>query len=208
LPIPPGFNGVPLYFQYDTRWGSYNYGKGKIHNCTGKSAGTIASSGCMPSSMAMIINYWAKKGYCKPTRPDVVGQFCLDYGGRVCGQGGSLTQVNASKFKEVFGLNFRSFSGNLTDTQVRSILKKGFPINHAGSTTGRTAKGVSRYYEAHYLVMTGVDDQNRIRINDSGSGPMGGKNVTYYDKEWSVANSRKTSQSYCYPDKLGDPLKK
>jgi hypothetical protein len=56
--------------------------------------------------------------------------------------------------------------------------------------------------------MTGVDDQNRIRINDSGSGPMGGKNVTYYDKEWSVANSRKTSQSYCYPDKLGDPLKK
>jgi hypothetical protein len=207
LPIPPGFNGVPLYHQGDTRWGGYNYGAGKKMTCSGKNGGTVKSAGCMPSSLSMIINYWAKKGYCKPTRPDVVAQFCVDYGGRVCGSGGSLLMIPREKFKEVFGLNIVPFS-NIGDDKVRTLLRKGFPVNHAGSTTGRTAKGVSKSYDAHYLVMTGIDDQGRIRINDSGNGPMGGKAITYYPSDsWASANSRKTSQSYLYPDALGDPLK-
>ena len=207
LPIPPGFNGVPLYFQYDNRWANYNYGVGKKMTCSGKGAGTISSSGCMPSSLSMIINYWAKKGYCKPTRPDVVGQFCVDYGGRVCGNGGNLTLIPKDKFKEVFGLNIVAF-GNIGDDKVRTLLKKGFPVNHGGKTNGKTAKGGSKSYGGHYLVMTGIDEQGRIRVNDSGNGPMGGKAITYYDSDkWSSANVTATSQSYLYPDALGDPLK-
>jgi hypothetical protein len=207
LPIPPGFNGVPLYFQYDNRWANYNYGVGKKMTCSGKGAGTILSSGCMPSSLSMIINYWAKKGYCKPTRPDIVGQFCVDYGGRVCGNGGNLLLIPANKFKEVFGLNIVAF-GNIGDDKVRTLLKKGFPVNHGGATTGKTAKGSSKSYGGHYLVMTGIDDQGRIRVNDSGNGPMGGKAITYYNSDkWSGSNTRATSQSYLYPDALGDPLR-
>jgi hypothetical protein len=205
LPIPPGFNGVPLYHQGDNRWAGYNYGVGRKMTCSGKNSGTVKSSGCMPSSVSMMINYWAKKGYCKPTRPDIVAQFCVDYGGRVCGEGGSLLLIPKDKFKEVFGLNIVAFS-NIGDDKVRTLLSKGFPVNHAGSTTGRTAKGVSKYYKAHYLVMTGIDEQGRIRINDSGNGPMGGNAITYYPSTWSSANSRKTSQSYLYPDALGNPL--
>ena len=205
LPIPPGFNGVPLYHQHDTRWAKYNYGVGKKMACTGRAAGTVRSSGCMPSSLSMMINYWAKKGYCKPTRPDVVAQFCLDYGGRICGDGGSLFAISKGKFKEVFGLNIVAFS-NIGDDKVRTLLSKGFPVNHGGATTGKTAKGRSKSYGAHYLVMTGIDEQGRIRINDSGNAPMGGSAITYYTSTWSSANSKKTSQSYLYPDALGNPL--
>jgi hypothetical protein len=208
LPVPPGFNGVPLYFQYDKRWGDIRYGVGKKMTCVvDAKGGTIALSGCMPSSLSMMINYWAKKGYCKPTRPDIVGQFCVDYGGRVCGNGGNLTLIPADKFKEVFGLNIVAFS-NIGDDKVRTLLKKGFPVNHGGATTGRTAKGNSKSYGGHYLCMTGIDDKGRIRVNDSGNGPMGGKAITYYESDkWSSANTRATSQSYLYPDALGDPLK-
>lgn len=208
LPVPPGFNGVPLYFQFDTRWGSVRYGVGKKMTCpVTADGGTIALSGCMPSSLSMIINYWAKKGYCKPTRPDIVGQFCVDYGGRVCGNGGNLQLVPKDKFKEVFGLNIVAFS-NIGDDKVRTLLKKGFPVNHGGATTGKTAKGSSKSYGGHYLVMTGIDEQGRIRVNDSGNGPMGGKAITYYDGDkWSSANTRASTQSYLYPDALGDPLK-
>jgi hypothetical protein len=212
LPVPPGFNGVPLYHQYDIRWGKARYGVGKKMTCdlilSGKNkGGNIELSGCMPSSLAMMINYWAKKGYCKPTRPDIVGQFCVDYGGRVCGSGGNLTLIPADKFKEVFGLNIVAFT-NIGDDKVRTLLKKGFPINHGGSTTGTTAKGDSKSYTSgHYLCLTGIDDQGRIRVNDSGNGPMGGGAITYYKTDkWSSYNTRITSQSYLYPDALGNPL--
>jgi hypothetical protein len=131
----------------------------------------------------------------------------VDYGGRVCGQGGNLTLIPAAKFKEVFGLNIVA-SSNIGDDKVRTLLKKGFPVNHGGGTTGKTAKGTSKSYDAHYLCLTGIDEQGRIRVNDSGNGPMGGKAITYYDSDkWSSANTKKTSQSYLYPDALGDPLK-
>lgn len=207
LTVPPGFNGVPLYFQYDKRWGKYNYGKGKKMECTGKGAGTIESSGCMPTSLSMMINYWAKKGYCKPTRPDVVGQFCLDYGGRICGEGGNLTLINSAKFKEIFGLNIVTFSGNITNEQVEKLLKNGFPFNHGGATTGKTAAGKDKSYGGHYLCLTGIDEQGRIRVNDPGNGPMGGKAITYYAGKWTSSNTTRRTQSYLYPDQLGNPLK-
>lgn len=208
LKVPPGFNAVPLYHQYDNRWGNYNYGKGKKMECTGKKAGTIATSGCMPSSLSMMINYWSKKGYCKPVTPAIVGQFCVDFGGRVCGSGGNLTLIPKDKFKEVFGLNIRAFSGDITEEQVQKILKAGFPFNHGGGTKGKTANDKDKTYDSgHYLCLTGIDGEGRIRVNDSGNGPMGGKAITYYPGKWSSANYRKTSQSYLYPDALGDPLK-
>ena len=206
LKVPPGFNGVPLYTQGDNRWGGYPYGKGKKTTCTDGS--TIKSSGCMVASLCMMINYWAKRGFCKPVTPSIVGQFVLDSGGRICGKGGNLTLVNAAKFKATFGLNFRSFAGNITDAQIEKVLKAKFPMNHGGSTKGKTANGSDKTYEAHYLCLTGIDEQGRIRVNDSGNGPMGGKAITYYNKKWSGANYNKRSQSYLYPDELGDPLKK
>jgi len=171
LKVPPGFNGVPLHTQCDPRFNKYAYGKGNKTVCTDGS--TICSSGCMPSSLSMMINYWAKKGYAKSfVTPSIVGQFVLDYGGRVCGAGGTLLGINKAKFKETFGLNIEAFS-NIGDDKVELLLKKGYPINHAGSTTGLCGDGsTKKSYGAHYLCMTGIDEQGRIRVNDSGNNPI------------------------------------
>lgn len=207
LIVPPGFNGVPLMTQCDPRFKEYPYGRGKKTVCTDGS--TICQSGCMPSSLSMMINYWAKKGYAKSfVTPSIVGQFVLDYGGRVCGAGGTLLGIDKAKFKETFGLNFEAFS-NIGDDKVELLLKKGYPINHAGSTTGICGDGnTKKTYGAHYLCMTGIDERGRIRVNDSGNNPATGKKaITHYPGKWSEANTKKTSQSFLWPDALGNPLK-
>ena len=207
LKVPPGFNGVPLYCQYDTRWSLKPYDKVNGKKCSGSvslESNSVASSGCGIAALSMIINYWAKKGYCKPTRPDIVAEFCSNYGGRVCNYGSNYNLINKTKFKEVFGLNIETFS-NIGDELVEKCLKNGYPVAHAGGTTGKTANGANKSYKGHFLCMTGIDSEGRIRVNDSGNQPMTGKAITYYDVKWSQANTRKSSQGYCWPDQLGKP---
>jgi hypothetical protein len=66
--IPAAFNGTPLYSQYDPRWANspFDWTPG------GKKCGdnsTVSSSGCGPSAVSMVINFWASKGKCNPVDP-------------------------------------------------------------------------------------------------------------------------------------------
>ena len=58
------FNTVPYYCQGDSRWGTIQYGNKKTGEVCKESNGspsTMTTSACGPTSMSMVINYWAKK---------------------------------------------------------------------------------------------------------------------------------------------------
>ena len=209
--IPAGFNGVPLYSQYDTRWGSSMfdwmpggarcYEKGKLDNST------VATSGCGPSAVSMVINFWASKGRCKPTRPDIVAKFFADYGGRVCGSGSGLGNVPKDKFKEAFGIVLNS---NATEAQIVAALKKGYPCVIAGkSFRGYNFKGDKvgpQYIHGHFLCLTGIDTDGRVRVNDSGNNPSYGKAITSLIGKMDESASSISQRAIIYPVGLSSPV--
>ena len=192
--IPAAFNGVPLYSQYDTRWSSSPYDWAKTKKCGDNS--TVASSGCGPSAVSMVINFWASKGYCSPVTPAIVAKFFADFGGRVCGSGSGLGGVPKEKFKEKFGIVLDS---NASDATVMKYLKQGYPCVVAGKNySGYNYKGEKlsgKYSGGHFVCLTGIDSQGRVRVNDSGNNPSNGKAITAFFEGKTPAQSRTTSQT-------------
>ena len=205
--IPAGFNGVPVYSQWDTRWASKPFD----WTSDGKKCGdnsTVSKAGCGPSAVSMVINFWASKGHCNPTTPDIVAKFFADYGGRVCGGGSGLGQVPKEKFKQAFGVVLNS---SATDVQVMNALKKGYPCVISGkSYTGYNYKGekmTGKYDKGHFLCLTGIDAEGRVRVNDSGNNPSGGKAITAFIEGKTPAQSRTATQTaVLYPVSLSSPL--
>ena len=197
--IGNGFNGVPYYCQGDARWGKLSYG-----DCNDKP--TMTSSGCGPTSLAMVINFWAKKGFCSPTTPFDIGQISKNNGGRVCGVGTALTATGLVKqIKEKFGL---VMIGSQSDTAIKEALKKGYPCIISGKAYGSkgncynvNGKGTSNTTAGHFVCLTGIDEQGRIRVNDPGYSSS--KGVAAFEKNTQpVENMKSRNQSIIiYPEK-------
>ena len=205
--IPASFNGVPLYSQYDTRWSKSPYDWAPKGIRCGDSS-TVASSGCGPSAVSMVINFWASKGYCSPVTPAIVAKFFADFGGRVCGSGSGLGSVPKDKFKEKFGIVLNS---NATDAQVMKSLKQGYPCVVAGKNySGYNYKGeklTGKYSGGHFVCLTGIDSEGRVRVNDSGNNPAGGKAITAFLEGKTPAQSRGVSQTaILYPANMSAPV--
>lgn len=206
--IPPSFNSTPIYSQYDPRWGNSPFD----WTSNGKKCGdnsTVASSGCGPSAVSMVINFWASKGYCNPVTPAIVAKFFSDFGGRVCGSGSGLGGVPKAKFKETFGIVLNS---NATDAQIMSALKKGYPCVIAGrGYTGYNFKGVTlsnKYTGGHFVCLTGIDSEGRIRVNDSGNQPSGGKAITAFLPGKTIGDSMSSvsQRAILYPESMSSPV--
>jgi hypothetical protein len=206
--IPPAFNNTPIYSQYDPRWGStpFDYAPKGI-KCGDNS--TVASSGCGPSAVSMVINFWASKGHCKPVTPAIVAKFFADFGGRVCGSGSGLGSVPKDKFKETFGIILNS---NATADQIMSALKKEYPCVMSGKGyTGYNFKGEilsNKYTKGHFVCLTGIDSEGRIRVNDSGNNPSGGKAITAFLPGKTVSNSSSSvsQRAILYPASMSNPV--
>lgn len=202
--IPAGFNGVPLHTQYDPRWAKSPYNTGG--KCSNK---TVASSGCGPSAVSMVINFWATKGKCNPVTPAVVAKFFAENGAFVCGGGSSLWTLNKDKFKNTFGITMKV---GVTESQIIAALKKGYPCVMSGASyAGYNFKGEkigSRYGGGHVVCLTGIDSQGRIRVNDSGSNPTGGKAITAFIEgktpRGGVGEFRQTA--ILYPSNVSSPV--
>lgn len=176
--IPSSFNKSPHYCQGDSRWGKLTYSK-PDQKCLEKGGGesTIKSSGCGPTSLTMAINYWAGQGYCSPTNPAEVCDLVKNNGGRVCKSGSSLNDTVRKALEQKFGLTFKSGIGS---SGLMPYLKKGWPcimsggkygqgtagpvLNHLGGPKTSTTAG-------HFVCLTGIDSQGRIRVSDPGYGP-------------------------------------
>jgi|GEM_PF-2865819 len=135
-----GTGSVPLYKQYKY---TAPYG-----SCSGKS--TIASSGCGPTSAAMVIS-----SYGKSVDPPTMAGIFADNGFRVCGQGTAYAAFTDQSTLGQFGM-----TGNQVDQDaMMALLKQNKPIVAAMSPSIFTSSG-------HFIVLTGVDSDGNITVND------------------------------------------
>jgi len=198
--LSAAFNNVPLYSQYDGRWANSKFDWSPGKKCGDNS--TVSSSGCGPSAMSMCINFWASKGIygVKAVNPAVVANHFANHGGRVCGSGSGLGNVNKAKFKTEFGMILKS----VTDAQLMKFLKLQLPAIISGNNytgynyTGKLLTG--KYKGGHFLCLTGIDSQNRVRVNDSGNNPAGGKAIVAFKEGKTPGESRNSTQTFIvYP---------
>jgi len=165
--VKPGFNGTPIYAQSaDPRWNKKPYDLGG--KCGDNS--TVGSSGCGPTSMSMLINHWAAKGKSKFTSPHDMAKIFEKNGCRVCGSGSGISGKKIKDvFKETFGLILEIGIGA---DKVQSHIEKGIPCVIAGKGyNGNNVLGnpTNAHYDGgHFVCLTGVDPQGRVRVNDPG----------------------------------------
>ncbi|MEW9078204.1 C39 family peptidase [Terrisporobacter glycolicus] len=135
---------IPLFIQWDKRWGYEKYG-----------SDFIAINGCGPTSIAMVA-----VGLTGNTNinPKVVADYSNDNGYLVEGVGTNwdLMTLGARNF----GIAGREIS--LTEESILQTLRKGQPIIVSMGPGAFTTAG-------HYIVLTGVDNNNKIIVNDPDS---------------------------------------
>lgn len=149
-----GFSGmIPLFRQTDPRWKDIPYGQG-----------TIGTSGCGPTSFAMVVSgLEGSLGSWDTNRdgildPGEAAAYAKAEGyNSTTGEGtswGLFEQASASRF----GLNSTEVAPGSYST-VYDALKNGYPVvasMHAGHFTGG----------GHFIVLTGVDTDGQVLIND------------------------------------------
>lgn len=151
---------IPLFIQTDPRWGNVPYCYyGKASN------GTIGTSGCGPTSMAMAIA--GLGGYNSSIDlngdgvidPYEAAMYSLDKGHRIYGSGTSWAYFN--DIGKATGLKVKQVASSGWK-EVLDALKKGNPVV-ASMGPGAFTKG------GHYITLVGIDSNGRIIVNDSNS---------------------------------------
>lgn len=147
-----GSSFIPLFHQWDEKWGSIPYG----------SEGTIATSACGPTSMAMVITGLQGKmdgldlsndGIVDPAE---AASYSVSHGYRVLGQGTGWGYFADIGHKA--DLNVRQYSTS-DYQQVYEELKNGNPVIASMGPGHFTSAG-------HFIVLVGVLPDGRIKVND------------------------------------------
>ena len=138
-------NNFPYYNQGDPNWGKKGYGPG-----------TIASSGCGPTSMAMVM-----KSYGTNVTPVDTVQYSLDHGFRTKNQGTAWGYF--ANIARANGLTAEQYDGGQKGIEVtKAKLASNIPV--IGSMRpGDFTKG------GHFVVFSGIDQDGTIRVNDPSS---------------------------------------
>lgn len=136
---------IPLFIQWDKRWGNYSYGR----------SGTIGSSGCGPTSLAMVI-----VGLNKDTtvNPKVVADWSYANGHRVEGVGTAWSLFPAGARK--WGFNCEELSVSVS--QISQKLREG-KVLIASMGPGHFTRG------GHFIVLRGITESGKILVNDPNS---------------------------------------
>ena len=135
---------VPLFLQWDSRWGYEKYGS----DC-------IAITGCGPTCVAMAGYYLTGDG--EIFDPANVAAFSLENGYYAAGYGSSWTLVSEGAVK--LGLDVTEIP--LVEKRIRDNLEAGNPIICAMGPGDFTTTG-------HYIVLIGLEDGKFI-VNDPNS---------------------------------------
>lgn len=136
-------SGVPLFIQWDARWGYLDYGK----NICG-------ISGCGPTSLAMVAYYLT--GDPKYT-PAYMLQFATE--GKHVGAGGGTNWSLFNKGAVDLGFNVEELPA--VESRVAKRLQDGIPVV-VNVKEGKFTTG------GHYMVLVGYED-GMFRINDPNS---------------------------------------
>ncbi len=136
--------GIPKLYQWDSRWGSRSYGTSDME-----------VSGCGPTCLSMV--YCGLTGDTK-WNPYEVAKMAEEKGYYVPGAGTSWDLMTEGAKK--LGLKAEQLS--LNKGRILDELMAGHPIICAMGPGDFTTEG-------HFIVLTGVDDNGRIIVNDPNS---------------------------------------
>lgn len=136
--------GIPKLYQWDTRWKNENYGTSEME-----------ISGCGPTCLSMVCC-----GLTGDTKwnPYAVAKMAEERGYYVPGVGTSWDLMTDGAKR----LGLKSEQLSLSERTIRSELEKGHPIICAMGPGDFTTEG-------HFIVLTGVDEDGRIFLNDPNS---------------------------------------
>ncbi len=145
--------GVPLFLQYDERWGYTEYG-----------ASVCGLSGCGPTCLSMVAYYWTGNTQYTPV---YMMQFAKDNGH--VGKSGGTNWTLFQQGPAAFGLRVKEIP--LHDGTIASYLKKGIPVVINVGPGRFTLNG-------HYMVLVGYED-GMFKLNDPFSQNNSDKLWTY-----------------------------
>ena len=177
---------IPLFFQFDTRWANHPY-----------AGTTIKIAGCGPTSLAMVV-----VGLTGDTSitPLTMADFSTSRGWADARYGSSweLMTTGAREFglnAEIVGTSASSIVENLSQGKVMivSTCYKGYKTPN-GVSTGYFTNG------GHFIVLTGLTEDGRVKVNDSWSEKKSNETFT---PEF-IQNEIKGAWAYSYDDLIID----
>lgn len=136
------YKGLTYYSQLDGRW------KNKMYSSIGSTSQTIGSSGCGPTSAAMIVT--ACKG---AITPDTMSELFVKYGYRSANNGTYWSAFRA--IADEFDIGYKETSN--IDTAISLLRNNNYVVASVGNglfTTG-----------GHFIVLTGIDGDT-IKVYD------------------------------------------
>ncbi len=133
--------GIPLFQQWDKRWGYVTYGNN-----------IIAINGCGPTCLSMVYAGLTGKGNYNPA--DMAG-FCMEnnYFDQESGTSWSLMLNGARK------LGLESQRVEVSKKNLKSRLKEGNPVIASMEPGDFTTTG-------HFIVLTGLTEEGKVDVND------------------------------------------
>lgn len=137
---------IPLFIQWDKRWGYKRYGKNYI-----------GIAGCGPTCLAMVVCGLKKDPNINPYK---ISLYSVNHGFYEFGRGTSWTLMTAGA--KHYGL--RVVQGKLSSSYIIKNLSVKTPMICSMSPGDFTNTG-------HFIVLTGIDNAGKIIINDPNS-PM------------------------------------
>ena len=135
---------IPLFIQWDKRWGYKNYG-----------ANYVGVAGCGPTCLAMVVCGLEQDA---DINPYVVAEYASDKGYYTYGQGTSWDIMTEGA--RHYGLSVSS--GNVSSEYITDNLSSETPMICSMSPGDFTKTG-------HFIVLTGIDSNGKIIVNDPNS---------------------------------------
>ncbi|MBQ6231227.1 MAG: C39 family peptidase [Eubacterium sp.] len=131
---------VPLFLQWDKRWGYMEYGDG-----------LMANNGCGPTCLSMVAVYLTKN---KTFTPPYIGKYSIDHDYYVDGHGTAWSLIHTGC--EAFGI--KSYEVGLSESAMIEAVQNGNPIIACVDEGDFTDGG-------HFIVLTGYKD-GKFTVND------------------------------------------
>ena len=133
---------VPHLYQWDPRWGY------TVYSSTG-----FGLTGCCPTAFAMVYQGLTGQDDMSPYDMGVVAQE-MGYMSQYQGTSAAFLQAAASRF----GLGYRQLS--VDSASLEQALQSGEVV------VANMATGYFSEYSGHYVVLTGLDDDGKVVMND------------------------------------------
>ena len=154
---------IPLFLQWDERWGYEKYG-----------SDFLAVTGCGPTCLSMVLCGLTGDGKWNPLE---TARWAEEQGYYVDGSGSSWSLM--SEGAQSLGLTVSEVI--FDETHILAELEAGHPIICVVGPGDFTTSG-------HFLVLTGVDDSGNIRLHDPNSPARSEKAWELSDLMWQIRN--------------------